>query len=118
MQLHIVPSGWALATFLWHGYRQYSLGALAARFPADRTDIYQLGAAARLVLHMLCVTLPEILLRFSLRRKFGTAYARMLRAGLRLDNLLPAMPVAYAVCERNASAPIATRTAAPLESQA
>ena len=41
MQLHIVPAGWALAAYLWHGYRQYPRSAVLRRFvhgaiPCDR----------------------------------------------------------------------------------
>lgn len=103
-QVHIVPSGWALPLYLWHGYRQYSRGALALRFDPDRTRVYRLGGAATFAVHLFWITLPEILLRVSLRKLAPASYRWILVAALGLDRWFPAAAAMYAVYE-NAGAP-------------
>lgn len=100
IQLHIIPSGAALYAYLWHGYRQYARRAVATRFPADRTSVYLLGGMFSLVLHILLITIPEILMRLPLRRKFASLYRPLMRAALTADRIAPFGAVMYGVCER------------------
>ena len=58
IQLHFVPARAALATYLWHGYRQYSPADLAERFGA--TEIIRLGGFGSFLLHLIVIT-PEML---------------------------------------------------------
>ena len=103
LQLHFVPSGWGLLTYLWHGYRQYTLVSIDARFDSQRTSIFAMGGAASFVLHLLFITVGEILLRLRLRQRFPWLYGRMLDACLRFDRLVPVCATMYAVCQTSAS---------------
>lgn len=104
LQLHIVPAGAALWTYLWHGYRQYSPAALAARFAPERTTLYALGGLASLSAHLVFVTLAEMLLRLPARRSLRGLYVACVRGAFALDRVLPVAPVMYAVCARSEKA--------------
>jgi SAM-dependent methyltransferase len=97
LQVHIVPAPAALLLYLWHGYRQYGVAALADRFGARGARVFALGGAASWLLHFLWITLPETVLRARLRRAFPRSYAALLRLALRLDARLPSCPLGYAV---------------------
>jgi len=105
LQVHLVPSAWALFLYLWHGYRQYGRGAIAARFTRRDTQVYKLGGAACFLAHFFFITVPEILLRISLRKKFPALYAALLCSALRMDRLLPFMSSGYAIVSRTESGP-------------
>jgi SAM-dependent methyltransferase len=104
LQLHFVPSGWGLLTYLWHGYRQYTPASLDERFNSPRTSIISMGGAASFLLHFLFITVGEILLRLRLRQRLPKLYGRMLDWCLWLDRLIPACGTMYAVCQTTASA--------------
>ena len=72
IQFHMVPSGSSLFAYLWHGYRQYTPGALARRFDPLLTDVFTLGGFASLFVHIIWITLPEKLLRRDLRNCWTT----------------------------------------------
>jgi SAM-dependent methyltransferase len=100
VELHVVPSGASLAAYLWHGFRQYTPAALTARF-GPRIEIVRIGGFGSLMLHVACITVPEMLLRRSLRRAAPGFYRLLLRAALRLDRVMPFCPTAYAVIRRH-----------------
>lgn len=100
VQFHVVPGGWALLAYLWHGYRHYHRRALKARFPADRTRFIAIGGPGCLMLHTLGIAVPEILFRGNLRRRFPGLYGRLMACALALDGMLPIMPTSYVVIER------------------
>ena len=100
VELHVVPSGASLGTYLWHGYRQYTPATLAARF-GDNVEIVRLGGLGSYLLHGLFITGPEMLLHRSLRKKMPRFYDALLRGALRIDRLLPVCPNAYAVIRRH-----------------
>ena len=97
LQVHFVPSGWALPVYLWHGYRQYTHVSLCERFDAQRTTLFAMGGAASFLLHFLFTTLGELLLRLRLRQLLPQIYGRMLDWCLRLDRLLPVCATMFAV---------------------
>lgn len=100
LQVHLVPSSWGLPLYLWHGYRQYSRRAIAARFARDRLTVYRLGGIASFMLHLMFITVGELLLRLDLRRRLPVAYRRLL-AACRADGPLGCLPpTLYAVVER------------------
>lgn len=103
LQLHFVPSEWALPVYLWHGYRQYTAASLSERFGVDGTSVFSLGGAASFLLHLAFITVWEILLRFSLRRRLSVIYTRLLDSCLRADCYLPALATFHAVVWRAAT---------------
>jgi len=105
LQVHVVPSTWALFLYLWHGYRQYGRAAIAARFPGQPPMVYLLGGAACFLVHFMLITVPEVLLRQSLRKRFPGLYAAVLRGALRVDHFVPFMPSGYVVICRAGSGP-------------
>lgn len=100
LQLHFVPSQWALPVYLWHGYRQYTVASLEERFGADRVAIFCLGGGASFFLHFLFITGWEILLRVNLRKHFSGIYTHLLDASLAVDRYIPALSTFYAVVSR------------------
>lgn len=97
MQLHFVPSGWALPTYLWHGFRQYTSTRLAERFDPRATTLESLGGSATLLLHFVFVTVAEFVFRLRLRRMFTRFYGVLLDSCLWLDRALPFGATTYAV---------------------
>lgn len=102
VQLHFVPSGWGLAVYLWHGYRQYTRAALCERFDVTRTTLFVMGGALSFLLHFLFITLGEMLLRLRLRQRFPWFYGYMLDKCLQWDRLLPMCATMCAVCQTDA----------------
>lgn len=96
-QVHIVPAPGALYTYLWHGFRQYSLSAIAERFGGPQIKIYRLGGLFSFLTHVLLISVPEILLRVSLRNFSPVFYTFILRVALRLDPIIPFPAVSYAI---------------------
>lgn len=104
LQLHLVPSPWSLFAYLWHGYRQYGARAIAERFDANSADVIALGGLPSLLVHVLCITVCEMLMRWPVRRRAPGFYGRLARAAVRLDRRLPICPPTYAVVERRRGA--------------
>ena len=100
VQLHFVPAPVGLFLYLWHGYRQYGLQDLRDRFGTKNTRIYRLGGVASSLLHIGFVTIPEILLKFPLRKRFPSLYSGLLQFAMKLDAVLPVLPGFYAVCKK------------------
>jgi SAM-dependent methyltransferase len=86
--------------YLWHGYRQFARGGVAARFIPDRTAVYGLGGMFSLVLHVAFITVPEMLLRLPARRKVAALYRLCARGALVAERFMPFGAVMYGVCER------------------
>jgi len=105
LQVHLVPSTWALSLYLWHGYRQYGRAAIAARFPGQSPLVYRLGGAACFLVHFMLITIPEVLFRLSLRKRLPGFYGAVLRGALRVDHLVPFMPSGYVIIRRAAGGP-------------
>lgn len=103
LQIHFVPSGWGLLTYLWHGYRQYTAVSLDERFDAQRSTFFSMGGAASFMLHFLFITVGEILLRMRLRQRLPRLYGRILAQCLKLDHLVPLCGTMYAVCQTTSS---------------
>jgi SAM-dependent methyltransferase len=104
LQLHFVPSGWGLFAYLWHGYRQYSLGSLMDRFDPTRVRVTALGGLPSLMLHLAFITVGETLLPLRLRERLRVLYGRSLDLCLRLDRALPFCATMYAVAQGATSA--------------
>ncbi len=100
VEIHVLPSGASLGLYLWHGFRQYTPAALAEKF-GPRIDIVRLGGLASYLLHLLFITIPDLVLRRSFRKAMPGIYRHLLFAALRLDRLLPIFPSAYAVIRRH-----------------
>ncbi len=100
LQLHFVPSEWALPVYLWHGYRQYTVTSLTDRFGTRHAAVFSLGGAASFFLHLFFITVWEILLRISLRKRLSGLYTRLLDVCLAIDRSLPALGTFYAVVWR------------------
>ncbi len=100
LQLHFVPSQWALPVYLWHGYRQYTAASLEQRFGVDRVALFRLGGIASFFLHFLFITSWELLLRVNLRKHFPRLYTRLLDTSLVFDRYLPVLSTFYAVVSR------------------
>ena len=100
LEVHVLPSGASLATYLWHGYRQYTPVMLAERF-GDDIEIVRLGGLGSYLLHGLFITGPEMLLHRSLRKAMPRIYLALLRTALRIDRVIPVCPNAYAVIRRH-----------------
>jgi 2-polyprenyl-3-methyl-5-hydroxy-6-metoxy-1,4-benzoquinol methylase len=100
LELHVVPSGASLAVYLWHGYRQYTPAALAAKFGPD-IKIVRLGGLGSYILHFLFITVPDLIIRRSARRAAPGLYRALQLWALRVDVLLPICPTAYAAIRRH-----------------
>lgn len=100
LQLHLVPSPWSLFAYLWHGYRQYGARAVRRCFDAA-AEVHALGALPSLLVHVVCITGAEMLLRVPLRKRASGAYRRVVRAAVKLDRWLPICPPTYAIIERS-----------------
>jgi SAM-dependent methyltransferase len=97
LELHFVPAGWALPTYLWHGYRQYTLPRIGQRFGGDATVAVSLGGLYTFMLHFVMITLGEMILPLKSRKRLPGLYRRLLDGSLRLDRLLPVCPTMFAV---------------------
>jgi SAM-dependent methyltransferase len=100
LEIHVVPSGASLGLYLWHGFRQYTAASLAQKF-GPGIEVVQLGGLGSYLVHFGFVTLPDLLLRRSIRKAAPSLYRRALLAALRLDPWLPVFPCAYAVIRRH-----------------
>jgi SAM-dependent methyltransferase len=99
LQVHFVPSGWGLFAYLWHGYRQYSLGSLMDRFDPARVRVTALGGLPSLLLHVAFITVGETLLPLRLRERLRVLYGRSLDLCLTMDRALPLCATMYAVAQ-------------------
>lgn len=100
LQIHIVPAPGALYTYLWHGFRQYSLSAISQRFGTEGTTVIQLGGFFSFSAHVILITILEMLLGLSIRGKAPRFYSAILRAALRLDTFLSIPAIGYVVMRK------------------
>jgi len=100
VQVHIVPAPAGLFTYLWHGYRQFSLTTIGQRFDGVNPKLYQLGGLFSFLIHLVLITVPEILLRVSLRNTAQIFYQMCLRSALRFDHLAPILATGYVIVQR------------------
>lgn len=81
-QIHLLPSAECLATYLWHGYRQYTPGKLSkiTKLYSDQFsfNIYRMGGAWMNALHLWMITIPNIIFRIDIRSHFKNLYCRLL----------------------------------------
>ena len=104
-QVHVLPGGWAILPYLWHGWRHYHPRALATRFDLTRCRVIAIGGPAALLLHTMMIALPEILLRCRLRNRVPGLYGRLVALSLAIDGVIPGMATNYVVIERAPEAP-------------
>ena len=88
IQIHFVPSSWGLFTYLWHGWRQYSTYRISQTFPPQSTFI-ALGGFLTFILHIMFITVPEIIFRLNLRNRFPYTYSKLLRLCCMYDKYFP-----------------------------
>jgi hypothetical protein len=101
LELHAVPAAAGLIAYLWHGFRQYTPRSIAARFGTAGVELVRLGGLGTLAVHVLTITIPELLFHRSLRQSAPALYASLMRAGLTLDRLLPIAPTAIVIVRRH-----------------
>lgn len=100
VELHVLPSGASLGLYLWHGFRQYTPQSLSQKF-GPSIEVVRLGGFASYLVHFSFITLPDILLRRSLRKVVPGLYRRSVLTALWLDQGVPFFPCAYAVIRRH-----------------
>lgn len=98
LQVHVVPSGWGLLLYLWHGYRQYPLCRLKAVLPEGPMRVYRLGGLCCFLIHFAFITAGEMLLRLKLRARLPGVYRALLNGALSVDRVLAVCPSMYIVC--------------------
>ena len=101
VELHYVPSAWGLFTYLWHGYRQYSLSYVEQIFGSKGVKIFALGGLFSFMLHFSWITFGEILFHLPLRARAPGVYKVLLRIAVFLDHYVRACPTMYAVCRKS-----------------
>jgi SAM-dependent methyltransferase len=105
VHLHIVPAGWSLPVYLWHGYRQYTLSDIEQRFGREDIQVYALGGMLSFLLHFIFITLLETLLRIPARNWFRGLYVILLRRCLRWDRFVPFAPVSFVIHKTKTETP-------------
>ena len=98
VQVHAVPSGWGLPIYLWHGYRQYSLGRILELY--DKPLVYRIGGPLCFLLHFIVITIGEMVLRFEGRARFPGLYSKLLKFCVKIDRYLPLMPAAFVIVSK------------------
>ncbi len=101
IEVHIVPCGTALAAYLWHGYRQYSLARIEHVFGTCDVTVIRLGGLCSLLVHILFVTVPEIFLRLPVRKRLSGAYLAARRLAFTSDQAVPFLGLMFVVVRRN-----------------
>lgn len=100
LEVHVVPGGWGLPVYLWHGFRQYPLFRIAKVFRGREEAVEPLGGLFSFLLHFLFITLGELLLPLKLRKRSGGIYNGLLDLALKLDQFLPWTPVMHVMRRR------------------
>jgi len=100
LELHFVPAGWALPTYLWHGYRQYTCARIVERFGTGQTVVTPLGGLFSCVLHFVMITLGEMILRIKTRERLPNFWSRMLNLSLHFDKYAPICATMHVVCRK------------------
>ncbi len=95
-EIHFLPSGWGLLTYLWHGWRQYPLRSIGRRFGREAIAT-PLGGLASTSLHFAFITAGELLLPLKARKRWPAIYTSLRDRCLRLDRYVPCCPTMYLV---------------------
>lgn len=103
VEVHVVPSGWGLAVYLWHGYRQYTLARIKSVFHGSSATVEPLGGLPSFLLHLGFITLGELLLKLRLRNRFPALYAALLDRTLPADASLPWTPTMHVMWRRGST---------------
>ena len=101
IEIHIVPSGWGLPIYLWHGYRQYSLSRIESLFDFKDIFVVKLGGMFSFFFHLFFITFFEMLLKVNLRKKIPSIYKFFLKISVFFDSFLPICPSAYVIVREN-----------------
>lgn len=96
LQIHIVPSFWALFLYLYHGFRQYTPKYLKELFKDQNFKIYRLGGLFSFLLHFFYITIIERLFRTRRARSLNL-YKRLNQISAKLDKFLPFCSSIYVV---------------------
>lgn len=105
LQIHVVPSTWALFLYLWHGYRQYSPTRIKSIMPNHSYKIYRIGGFFSFCLHFVYYTMPVYLFRQKIFRT-KSSYKAILRFCSRADKYIPIMPILYVVVVKRDGQPL------------
>jgi SAM-dependent methyltransferase len=100
VEVHVVPSGASLALYLWHGFRQYTAANLVAKF-GPHIEVMRIGGLGSYLLHFGFITIPDLIVGGSWRKRAPQLYRRVLLVALRVDRVLPFFPSAYVVIRRH-----------------
>jgi 2-polyprenyl-3-methyl-5-hydroxy-6-metoxy-1,4-benzoquinol methylase len=100
IDVHIVPSSWALPTYLWHGYRQYTLNRIENIFGKKNIRVFALGGIFSFFLHFFIITIFEILLKFKIRKILPSLYKFLLRLSLYFDCFFPYLSTSYVIVRK------------------
>lgn len=87
-QIHLVPSRFSLFLYLFHGWRQYSLLEVEQKL-GDKVEVIFLGGVFTFLLHLGFITLPNLIFKIDLRKKFSNLYSFLLQKNIFLDRYLP-----------------------------
>ena len=100
IDVHIVPSVWALPTYLWHGYRQYTLNRIENIFGEKNYRVFALGGIFSFFLHFFIITIFEMLLKFKIRKILPSIYNFLLKISLYFDYFFPYLPTSYVIVRK------------------
>jgi len=98
LQVHFLPSGWALFLYLWHGFRQYTAGRIARQPTTQNMSIYSLGGLPSFLVHFIFITVAEAVLKVQLRRHWPDFYRWCRNGAMRMDRFMPFVPIGYVMC--------------------
>jgi hypothetical protein len=98
IQVHAVPSGWALALYLFHGHRQFPLGKIHSYF--NTPNITRVGGVFSFMVHFIFITLIEMVLKYNARKAWPNLYSSILKMGIEWDKYLPFMSAGYIIITR------------------
>lgn len=95
IQVHAIPSGWALALYLFHGHRQFPLGKIHSYF--NTPNITRVGGVFSFMVHFIFITLIEMVLKYNARKAWPNLYSSVLKMGIEWDKYLPFMSAGYII---------------------
>ena len=95
IQVHAIPSGWALALYLFHGHRQFPLGKIYSYF--NTPNIMRVGGVFSFMVHFIFITLIEMVLKYNARKAWPNLYSSILKMGIEWDKYLPFMSAGYII---------------------
>lgn len=104
IDLHFVPSGWGLVAYLWHGWRQYSIVSIGRKFGVQAI-VSPLGGIPSTILHIVFITVAEMLFRIQVRKRWPAIYGRLLDYCLKFDRRLPWCSTMHAVFRQATATP-------------